>query len=153
MKLEDAIQQKKFPSEKEKLVVNLLFTSSWVNIIQTRFLKVYGLTPQQYNVLRILNGQKCNPISVNEVMSRMIDKTSNASRLVEKLKNKELLERKVCKKDRRSVDIIITPKGIDLLNKISNNLDEVTEHTIQISQTEAKNLNGMLDRLREKSKY
>ena len=84
MKIEEVIQQKKFRSEFEKLTINLMYTSSQMNVIQQRLFRQYDLTSQQYNILRILRGQKGKPIGVNQMIERMIDHTSNASRLVEK---------------------------------------------------------------------
>jgi DNA-binding MarR family transcriptional regulator len=150
MDLEKEIKQNKsFSSEYEKLTVNIMFTNSWLNTKQIKIFKPYGISPQQYNILRILRGQLPNPASVSLLQERMIDKMSNASRLVDKLKLKKLVERKECKADRRQVDIIITEKGLDLLKTISKDIESVENTFKTISLAEAKELNRILDKLRD----
>src|SRR4051812_29759437 len=103
MKLEDEIKQKNFTSIYHKVNINILFTASWLSTQTARILKPYSITPQQYNVLRILRGQNANPASVGLIQERMLDKSSNASRLVDKLLEKKLIDRKTCPEDRRQV--------------------------------------------------
>lgn len=149
MEIEKEIKQSKnFVSEYQKLAVNIMFTNSWLNTKQNKVFKPYGISPQQYNILRILRGQLPNPASVGLLQDRMIDKMSNASRLVDKLKLKKLVDRKECKSDRRQVDIIITEKGLELLKTIDKDihLSETTFKTITLP--EAKELNRILDKLR-----
>jgi DNA-binding MarR family transcriptional regulator len=148
MKLEDEIKQKKFNNEYEKLVVNILFTGNWMSLVNTGNLKPYGLTLPQYNVLRILRGQYPNPATVNLLIDRMLDKSSNASRIVDRLLLKGLLSRKICKKDRRSVDVAITEKGMELLKRIDGNSIEWRQTYKTLNIEEAKNLNNLLDKLR-----
>lgn len=148
MKIEDEIKQKAFKSEFQKAMINILFTSGWLEYKQTQFFKKWGISPQQYNVLRILRGQNGNPITVASIQERMMDKMSNASRLVEKLKQKNLIERKECKTDRRQVDVIISKKGLELLNDIDNNIHEIEKPIKNISKEEAIELNRILDKLR-----
>lgn len=148
MKIEDEIKQKSFKSEFQKAMINILFTSGWLEHKQTQFLKQWGISPQQYNVLRILRGQNNNPITVASIQERMMDKMSNASRLVEKLKQKDLIERKECASDRRQVDIIITKKGLDLLKKIDTEINNQEKYLKAISKEEAIELNRILDKLR-----
>lgn len=148
MRLEDAIQQGKFSSEKEKLMVNILFTSKWFGYMHNDILKTFGMTQEQYNVLRILRGQKGNPIGVNDISSRMIDKMSNTSRLIDKLVNKGLADRKPCPKDRRAVDVIITNKGMDLLSEMDPIHKDMISQLTSISTNEARELNSLLDKLR-----
>lgn len=148
MKLEEELKQGKFKSEYQKAVLNVLVTANWLNYFSTQILKPFEISPQQYNVLRILKGQKGKAISVNEIMSRMIDKMSNASRLVEKLRQKELIERVICEKDRRQVDVKITTKGLKLLEKT---LAEMNAFDLKnkISESEASNLNEILEKIRQ----
>src|SRR6478752_5295845 len=128
MRLEDEIkQQKKFNNEFEKLAVNILFTASWLDTIHIQRFKPYGISPQQYNVLRILRGSSPKPLMLGDIACRMIDKNSNATRLVEKLRLKGLVKREVCEKNRRQVDIIITNKGMDLLAVIDKETDSWRE--------------------------
>jgi DNA-binding MarR family transcriptional regulator len=150
MELEKELKQnKKFKTEYQKLTVNIMFTSSWLNNSQSKLFKPFGISPQQYNILRILRGQLPNPASVSLLQDRMIDKMSNASRLVDKLKLKKLVERKECKADRRQVDIIITEKGLELLETISKDLDIAEDSFKSITVSEAKELNRILDKLRD----
>ena len=102
----------------------------------TKILKPFDISSQQYNVLRILRGQGGNAISVNNIMSRMIDKMSNTSRLVEKLRKKELVERVVCEHDRRQVDIRITEKVLKLLEKCTVEMDQFDNLCLKISKKE-----------------
>ena len=148
MELEKEIKQKKFKNQYEKLTVNLMFTNSWLNSIQNKLFKPYGLSPQQYNVLRILRGQNPEPASVNLIMDRMLDKTSNASRLVEKLRQKGLIDRKPCKNDRRQVDIFITDNGLELLAEIDVNFSGFEKNFHTLTETEAQTINDLLDKLR-----
>lgn len=148
MKLEDEIKQKKFNNEYEKLVVNILYTGNWMNLENTKNMKTLGLTLPQYNVLRILRGQHPNPATVNLLIDRMLDKSSNASRIVDRLLIKGLLTRRICKKDRRSVDVVITEKGLALLKKIDALQPKWREKFEILSADEAKNLNFLLDKLR-----
>ena len=110
-------------------------------------MKKFGLTIQQYNVLRILKGHAPEPITINGIIERMLDKMCDASRMVDRLKQKELIERCVSKKDRRSVDIVISQKGLDLLSKIDKELDE-NKPMNNLSDEESKTLNKLLDKLR-----
>jgi DNA-binding MarR family transcriptional regulator len=151
MKLEDAIKQKRFKTEDEKLVINLIYTSGWMAAEQIRFFKRYGISSQQYNVLRILRGQACNPASVSLIQERMLDKMSNASRLIEKLKIKGLVERKECSKDRRQVDVVITDKGMELLAEIDRMDKELHGFCENLELNEKKLLNNLLDKLRTKN--
>ncbi len=148
MKLEEEIQQQKFKNEFQKLVINLMFTGSWLGIRQIKFFRNYDLSPQQYNVMRILRGQYPKPASVNLLMERMLDKTSNASRLVDKLELKQLVERKKCESDRRKADVVITEKGLSLLEQIDKDLIEFERGLLAIDEKEAVRVNELLDKLR-----
>ncbi|TAE87445.1 MAG: MarR family transcriptional regulator [Bacteroidetes bacterium] len=148
MKIEEAIKQKKFKSEEERLIINLVYTSNWLANEQMGLFKRYGISAQQYNVLRILRGQSPNAASVGLIQERMLDRMSNASRLVEKLKQKELVKRNECPKDRRQVDVMITPKGMDLLTEIDGCENEMNSVTNGLVLDEKKLLNQLLDKLR-----
>lgn len=150
MRLEDEIKQKKFKTEFQKLALNIIFTGNWLNSQSIKLFKPYGISPQQYNVLRILKGQHPGAISVNSIAERMLDKNSNASRLVDKLHTKKLVKREVCEHDRRQVDIAITDLGINLLvemKDIQGNIDANVSNKLSIDQ--AKQLNNFLDQLRD----
>jgi len=149
MGLEEDIKQKKFKNEHQKMMVNILFTANWINYTQAKLMKGFGITPQQFNILRILKGQLPEAASVNLLIERMLDKMSNASRLVEKLRIKGLVERKQSDKDRRQVDVIITNLGLDIVEKISKELEQFEKAFMQtISDLEAKEVNRILDLVR-----
>lgn len=148
MKIEEEINQKQFKDAREKVMVNILFTGNWLQNYNNQFLKDYDLTVQQYNVLRILRGQFPAKVMLNEIQSRMLDRMSNASRLVDKLKNKELVERKACKDDRRKVDIWITKKGLSVLEQIDQNMSTFYEIFSRLDEEESEILSSLLDKLR-----
>jgi DNA-binding MarR family transcriptional regulator len=149
MKLEDAIKQTAFKSEEERLVINLVYTSGWLSSEQNRFFKRFHISSQQYNVLRILRGQYPNPASVGLIQERMLDKMSNASRLIEKLKQKKLIKRSECSKDRRQVDVLVTQEGLMLLEEIDKLSDEMNGICDTLNLNEKKTLNKLLDKLRK----
>lgn len=148
MSIEKAIKQDKFKSAHHKLVVNLIYSGNWIVHQQHELFREYGLTPQQYNVLRILRGQHPNPMKVNAISGRMLDQTSNTSRLVDKLMAKKLLLREVCSTDRRAVDVKITKVGLDLLVVIDPVIEEWEKKLHTVSPEEAEQLNNLLDKLR-----
>lgn len=148
MELEKEIQQTKFKSQKHKAILNVFVTSGWLSCQQQRFFKEHGLSPQQYNVMRILRGQKGSPITINGIQERMLDKSSNASRLIDKLTEKKLADRVISKVDRRQVDIIITEKGLSLLKKIDSEIENMENSYSNITEKEAQELNRILDKLR-----
>ncbi|MCH8331848.1 MAG: MarR family transcriptional regulator [Bacteroidetes bacterium] len=148
MEIGKEIKQKKFVSSIQKVVLNIIYTAAALNVDNTRFLKPYGISPQQYNILRILKGQDPNPTSVNTLIDRMLDKSSNASRLVEKLRQKDLVERHECPGDRRQVDIGITKKGLKLLDGITIEKDQNMGKWNNLSDKEAQQLSNLLDKLR-----
>jgi DNA-binding MarR family transcriptional regulator len=148
MKIEEEIKQKKFKSEYQKMYINLVYTANWMNTQQMRMFKEYGLSVQQYNILRILRGQVPNAVNLGLIQDRMLDKNSNASRLIEKLKIKKLVERKESKIDRRQVDIMITEKGLDLLKKMDGKVEEAESINSNLTKQEAETLSDLLDKLR-----
>ncbi len=148
MNLEKEISQKEFKSEYHKLFVNLIFTFNWISNYQTKIFNKYDLTPQQYNILRILRGQNNNPVSINLLKERMLDKMSDASRLVERLRVKGLVKRTLCEKDRRRVEVSITQKGLEKLEKLDFIDDQIQNKLSSLSKEEAEQLNFLLDKLR-----
>ncbi len=149
MELEKEIRQEKFRDEYQKLVLNIMFTANWLNLKQIQVLKPHGISPQQYNILRILRGQHPKEVTVSLLTERMLDKNSNASRLVEKLRVKELVERQECPADRRAVNVRITDRGLDLLKQLDSIIDQTGNIFHKVSEAEARMLNGFLDRLRD----
>lgn len=146
--INEEIKQKKFRNEYSKLAVNIIYTNSWLNTQQNPLFKRHGLTPQQYNVLRILRGQGDSAATVNLVKERMIDKMSNVSRIIDKLKAKDLVTRKLSKQDRRQVDVKITAKGMELLAQIDVKMAMWETALHHVSAKEAATLNQLLDKLR-----
>lgn len=148
MEIEKEIVQSKFKSPLHKAVVNLLFTSSWLSYKQSSHLKPFGLTMQQYNILRILRGQHPKPATITLLTERMIDKMSNASRLVDKLQAKGLVDRSICPSDRRQAHVIINTAGLELLLRMDKALDEADASLGQLGDAELEQLSNLLDRLR-----
>jgi len=149
MKIEEEIKQTHFSSALQKAVINLIFTSNWLINKQQAYFKPFGITGQQFNVLRILKGQHPKSISAKEIKSRMLDKNSDTSRLLDRLLVKNLLEKKSCPNDKRASDIFITEEGLILLEKIKKkqkNIDQV----LTLSEEEAYQLSELLDKGRRK---
>lgn len=149
MKLEDEIKQEKFKSEIHKLAVNIIYTHSWLNAHQASVFGKYNITTQQYNILRILRGQYPDPATINLLKERMLDKMSDASRLVERLRVKKLVERKSCEQDRRMAEVIISPKGLEVLEELDVVEEKLNEIFANINEDEAKTANDILDKLRD----
>jgi len=148
MKLEDEIKQKKFKSEVHKLAVNIIYTHSWLNSFQNKILDKHNITTQQYNILRILRGQHPKPASINLLKERMLDKMSDASRLVERLRVKGFVERKNCEQDRRRAEVLITEKGLGILKETELMEENIKDVFSNISDEEAKIVNDLLDKMR-----
>jgi len=148
MSIEKDINQPRFNSEYHKMNVNLIYTYNWVMEQSKRFFEKADLTPQQYNILRILRGAP-NPLSTLQIRQRMLDKMSDTSRIVDRLLKKELVEKVVCKNDRRLVDVTISDKGSVLLNKLDIDTHELDLQLSSISEEEAKTMNRLLDKLRK----
>lgn len=149
MKIDEEIKQVRWRSEKQKAVINIIFTANWINQQQSRMLKRFDLTSQQYNVMRILRGQQGNPITVKSINERMLDRMSNVSRLVDKLVKKGLVDRQYCQVDRRRVDIVITKKGLAFLDEIDPLIDHFSFNLEALDESEAQQLNDLLDHVRE----
>jgi DNA-binding MarR family transcriptional regulator len=151
MTLEEQLKQKEFKTKRQRAYLNVVYTASVLNLEQTRLFKPFGLSLQQYNVLRILRGQNGTPVSIGLIQERMLDIQSNASRLIDKLEDKKLVIRKVCPNDKRQMEITITHEGLKVLLE----LDEVivlNESNIQLTDSEADMLNDLLNKLRENQK-
>jgi len=148
MKLEDEISQKKFRCEAHKLGVNLIYTFNWLDARYVNFFKGYGITGQQFNILRILRGQHPKPATIKLLKDRMLDKMSDASRIVEKLRVKELVVRDISKEDRRHCDVLISDKGLNLLAEIDKQNEMLDSYFCNLGDSEVKQLNDLLDKLR-----
>lgn len=151
MKLEHELKQTKpFKSEVQKLLINISFTSSWISTIMTNKLKPFDITPTQYNVLRILKGKHPEAYSNLQIVERMIDKSSNVTRIVDKLVNKKLAIRSEGIKDKRSVQISISELGISMIDNIEGALDNSLEWFSEFDNAKAKLMNDWLEEFREK---
>jgi DNA-binding MarR family transcriptional regulator len=148
MRLENEISQKSFRNDYHKAFVNILFTNNWLLADQSIIFKPFDITAQQYNILRILRGNLPKPATIKFIRTRMLDKMSDASRIVEKLRMKGLIERHTNDDDRRNVDVIITQKGIELLQSLDF-MDEAYETKLNaLDENEIKQLNDLLDKMR-----
>lgn len=148
MKLEDEIQQKQFQSVYQKLSVNVIYTYHWLNEQLADALKSSGITVQQYNILRILRGQHPNPCTVLLLRERMLDKLSDASRLVQRLATKGLVQSSDCPNDKRRTNVLITEKGLSLLKELDKKTDRVINSLSTLNTEEAGQLSDLLDKLR-----
>ncbi|MFA9220808.1 MAG: MarR family winged helix-turn-helix transcriptional regulator [Sediminibacterium sp.] len=147
----EEIQQSEFSDAYQKLGINILFTAAWFGEINRIALKDFDISLPQYNVLRILRGQKGQAISVAGLCERMIDKSSNASRIVDKLETRKLVSRRVCDNDRRQVDVVITEMGTSLLGELDEKIPTFkTIMSKQLSSKDAEALNFALDQIRNK---
>lgn len=150
MRLEDEIKQTSFQSEGQKAYLNIVFTAGWLSLRQAAAFRPFGVTLPQFNVLRILRGQHPKPATVALLIERMLDKTSNASRIVDKLEEKQLVTRTVCPANRRAVDIRITEAGLALLRQVDEcgiaNFNQSEQQ--HLSESELILLNELLDKIR-----
>jgi DNA-binding MarR family transcriptional regulator len=148
MTIEEEIKQSKFKSPHQKAVLNLLFTANWIQNKQRELFEPFGITGQQYNMLRILRGQHTKPIPAVEIKSRMLDKNSDVSRLLDRLIGKKLVQKNQCPNDKRASDISITEAGLDLLNHLDSSINSMDSHFLTLSKEEAKQLSELLDKAR-----
>ncbi|UCH25848.1 MAG: MarR family transcriptional regulator [Trueperaceae bacterium] len=148
MRIEDEIKQATFENEYQKLAVNLLYTQKRFETLFEQALAPYSISPEQFNVLRILKGKHPKPMGIKDIQERMLNKMSNTSRLVEKLKQKGLVERIACERDRRAVDVTLTPEGIEHLTVLNEVAATNHRRFASLSEKEAQTLNHLLDKLR-----
>ncbi|MFA5244757.1 MAG: MarR family transcriptional regulator [Pedobacter sp.] len=148
MEIEKEIYSNKFDDNHQKAIVNLIYTYGWITNILKGKLQKHKITLQQFNILRILRGQYPAPSTINLLKERMLDKMSDASRIVDRLVQKGLVRRRVNINDRRAVDIIISQEGLDILKKLDRELSIKDILGNNISNEEATVLSGLLDRLR-----
>ncbi len=150
MTIDHEIRQSHWKSPIQKVLVNILFTSRFLEDRTAKLLKPHGLTTQQFNILRILRGRQGQPATVKLLTERMLDKSSNASRLVDKLLEKKLVRRETDPDDRRAVEIRIEPDGLDLLEKLDHQLEtlEKASNPSNFSDQEAAELSRLLDLFR-----
>jgi DNA-binding MarR family transcriptional regulator len=147
MGIEQDIQQSNFRNEFQKMGINLLFTANWLNEQISKMLSEEGVTQQQYNILRILRGST-TPLSTLKIRERMLDKMSDTSRIVDRLIAKELVVKSTCEKDKRLVDITLSPKGLSLVDHLDQFNDRIDALLKGINESEAQMMNQILDKIR-----
>jgi len=135
----------KFLNNKIKALINIKYTANWINSQENDFFKQYGISPQQFNILRILRGAN-EPIKVQVIKDRMIERAPNATRLMDKLCDKQFIERIRCDHDRRVVYISISKQGLELLQTIDANIN--LDFIENLSEEEAEQLSYLLDKIR-----
>jgi DNA-binding MarR family transcriptional regulator len=147
MEIGSELNQRNFRNEYHKATVNLVFTNGWLADKLKGFFEPYDLTQQQFNILRILRGNKA-PLSTLQIRERMIDRMSDSSRIVERMIRKGLVEKNINKADKRLVDVAITRKGNELLSEIDTRQAQLDNIVANITVQQAKTLNYILDKLR-----
>lgn len=148
MSLSQDIKQKEFRNEYQKAILNILYTHNFLVGHMAEAFKNFDITRQQFNVLRILRGQYPKPATVNLIKDRMLDKMSDTSRIVERLRLKGLISRADSKNDKRAVEITITETGLELLDKMEGPVADLEKLLHNLSEDETRQLNTLLDRMR-----
>ncbi len=148
MSIEKDINQRKFRNEYQKAIINIIYTYNWMTEQLKKTLETFGLTMQQFNILRILRGSE-TPLSTLQIRERMLDKMSDTSRIVDRLIIKGLAKKIICKADKRLVDVTITDKGKKLLSQIDEQENKMDNILDSLSLPEARSLNKLLDKIRQ----
>lgn len=149
MRIEDELKTSNFHSEIQKAHLNVIFSAGWVRTKITLALKPFGVTFEQFNVLRIVHGQHPEGIRVKDITNRMLDRSSNTTRIIDRLIEKNMLVRQSSDRDGRERTIVLTDKGLNLVNEIDQEWQASTPHSSSINLTDASLLNNLLDQLRE----
>jgi len=150
VKLETAIKSNKFKNEVQKAGLNILYTAWWLKTVTSKELKEFGLTHEQYNVLRILKGKFPDQMCVRDIASRMIEKNSNVPRIVDRLEIKKLVKRSTSLLDKRETVITLTQAGISILDACNGKVNVLFDNILSINNNEANTLNLLLEKVREK---
>ncbi len=149
MRIEEALKTTRFRSEPHKAILNLLYSAYWFNDNFNQMLKPFGITQEQFNVLRILRGSFPNALCVRDIASRMIEKSSNVPRILDRLARKEYIVRQQSSDDKRETNIVITPQALDLLKKMDVVVTESENNLINLTDEEAFTLNELLEKMRD----
>jgi len=152
VKLEEAIKSNKFKNEVHKAGLNILYTAWWLKTMISKELKKYGLTHEQYNVLRILKGKHPEQMCVRDIACRMIEKNSNVPRIIDKLELKKLVRRSASPNDKRETAISLTTVGLNILEIATSKVNKLVEDTIEMSESSANTLNQLLEEIRKREK-
>ena len=148
MKLQEAIKTEKFRNARHMAMLNILYTAYWLKTHNNAALKNYDLTSEQYNVLRILKGKHPEPMCVKDIGSRMLEKSSNVPRIIDRLVAKNFVERSNSQEDKRETIITVTDAGLKILEQSTKALDKVAEKIIGLDEAEALELNEQLEKFR-----
>ncbi len=149
MKIEEALKTSRFRNEAHKAVLNLLYSAYWFSDNFNQLLKPFHITQEQFNVLRILRGSLPNALCVRDIASRMIEKSSNVPRILDRLARKEYVIRQPSTGDKREIDIIITQKALDLLKQMDSVITAGENKLINLTNDEALILNELLEKIRD----
>lgn len=149
MKLEEALKMKSFPDRRLKAVLEILHTASLIDNLHLKYLKRFNISVQQYNILRILRGSHPQSLTVQSIKERMVDRTPNTTRMVDKLLAQNLVTRMRSSKDRRKVFVKITAKGLDTMTHVDIVRRDFLKFTENLSIEEANQLSDLLEKLRE----
>jgi DNA-binding MarR family transcriptional regulator len=152
VKLEQAIQSTKFKSEVQKAGFNILYTGWWLKTVTSKELKEFGLTHEQYNVLRILKGSYPDQLCVKNIACRMIEKSSNVPRIVDRLELKKLVKRATSAIDKRETVISLTQSGITILEATNERVNKLFNEILVITNEEGVTLNALLEKVRSKER-
>ena len=152
MKLEQAIKSTKFRSEVQKAGLNILYTAWWLKTVMSKELKEYGLTHEQYNVMRILKGSYPDQMCVRDIACRMIEKNSNVPRIIDRLEVKKLVKRSTSAEDKRETVITITQVGINILEISTVRINKLFDEAIIMDESSAAQLNNLLEEVRIQEK-
>jgi DNA-binding MarR family transcriptional regulator len=150
VKLEDALKSTKFKSPQHKATLNCLYTAWWLRSILSRELKGFDLTHEQYNVLRILKGKYPEQMCVRDIASRMMEKSSNVPRIVDRLVAKKWVKRTTSTIDKRETVINLTQSGLDILDASTNKVEQLFSRILVLNEPEANQLNQLLEKMRTK---
>jgi DNA-binding MarR family transcriptional regulator len=148
MGIEQDIRQSRFRNEHQKAGINMIYTYGWMMERQKQLFAIEDITPQQFNILRILRGNHLQPLSTLQIRERMLDKMSDTSRIVDRLITKGLVKKGISKTDRRLVDVTISKKGEKLLERMDSRQDDLDNITGNLSMKEAATLSQLLDKMR-----
>lgn len=150
MKLEQAIKTAKFSSEKQKAGLNVLYTAWWLKTLISQELKALGLTHEQYNVLRILKGKHPEKMCVKDIGCRMIERSSNVPRIVDRLVAKKYVDRSTSDIDKRETVITLTSNGMNILQNANKKVNQLFNGSVLIEEDDARQLNLLLENMRVK---
>jgi DNA-binding MarR family transcriptional regulator len=148
MSIDKDINQRKVRNDYQRAGINLIYTYNWANEQIKQIFEQFDITPQQFNILRILRGAG-EPLSTLQIRQRMLDKMSDTSRIVDRLLKKGFVKKVICKADRRLVDVTISDKGLKMLEKMDRHQEEFDGVFKNLSESEAKTLNKLLDKIRQ----